>query len=86
MEILAAYLPLAHLTEVVADERSVKCNILSRTSMLCPHVSREATYVKTFHHEWTPDAIKFSLMTTACPLNQSKNQEWPNQPSEGIGS
>ncbi|XXG52883.1 hypothetical protein AAC387_Pa03g1085 [Persea americana] len=41
--------------------------------MACPHVSGAAAYVKEFHSEWSPAAIKSALMTTAFLMNSSKN-------------
>ncbi|GJW19928.1 uncharacterized PKHD-type hydroxylase isoform X2 [Tanacetum coccineum] len=52
------------------DKRSVKYNILSGTFVSCPHVAASAAYVKSFHPEWSPSAIKSALMTTG-----SKDQE-----------
>ncbi|GKD82368.1 subtilisin-like protease SBT4.3 [Tanacetum coccineum] len=64
MEILAAFSPLASPSGRFYDKRSVKYNILSGTSVSCPHVTAAAAYVKSFHPEWSPSAIKSALMTT----------------------
>ncbi|XP_015972024.1 subtilisin-like protease SBT4.8 [Arachis duranensis] len=76
IEILAAYSPLAPPSPDKRDKRSVKYNILSGTSMSCPHVAGAAAYVKTFHPDWSPAAIKSSLMTTAKPMNGSELAEF----------
>lgn len=64
MDILAAFSPMVTLTSVETDKRSVNYNILSGTSMSCPHVSGAAAYVKSFHKKWSPASIKSALMTT----------------------
>ncbi|XVF46603.1 hypothetical protein PTKIN_Ptkin03bG0040600 [Pterospermum kingtungense] len=73
VEILAAYSPLAPPSETLGDKRQVQYNILSGTSMSCPHVAGVAAYVKTFHPDWSPSAIKSAIMTTAWPMDKSKN-------------
>ncbi|XP_044483865.1 subtilisin-like protease SBT4.4 isoform X2 [Mangifera indica] len=73
VDILAAYSLVAPLTIDEDDKRHVKFNILSGTSMACPHVAGVAAYIKTFHPTWAPSAIKSAIMTTALPMNDTKD-------------
>ncbi|KAK8544375.1 hypothetical protein V6N13_056157 [Hibiscus sabdariffa] len=75
VNILAAFSPDAVPSSTATDERRVKYNILSGTSMSCPHVAAVAAYVKTFHPDWSPSAIKSALITTASPMDPSKNPD-----------
>ncbi|KFK27456.1 hypothetical protein AALP_AA8G385200 [Arabis alpina] len=75
VEILAAYSPVASPSRNPQDKRSVKFSVLSGTSMACPHVAGVAAYVKSFHPDWSPSAIKSAIMTTATPMNLKKNPE-----------
>ncbi|KAM1698082.1 hypothetical protein TB2_028931 [Malus domestica] len=72
VEILAAYSPNASIS-IPEDIRRVKYTILSGTSMACPHATGVAAYVKTFHPDWSPAAIKSSLMTTASLINDTNS-------------
>lgn len=64
LNILAAYTNMTSLTGIESDSRVVKYNIMAGTSMSCPHASAAAAYVKSFHPNWSPAAIKSALMTT----------------------
>ncbi|KAM7491975.1 hypothetical protein LguiA_034896 [Lonicera macranthoides] len=64
VHILAAWPPGHPPSEVLGDLRDVGYNILSGTSMACPHATGAAAYVKSFHPKWSPAAIKSALMTT----------------------
>ncbi|XP_073151934.1 subtilisin-like protease SBT4.15 [Henckelia pumila] len=68
IDILAAYTKFATVTGHRGDTRISKFNIISGTSMACPHVSGAAAYVKSFHPNWSPAAIKSALMTTATQM------------------
>ncbi|KAL5722559.1 hypothetical protein ACHQM5_006068 [Ranunculus cassubicifolius] len=75
VDILAAWSPTSSPSTVQGDERSTMFSILSGTSMACPHVTGVAAYIKTFHSDWSPSAIKSALMTSAVPLDEIKNPD-----------
>lgn len=59
VDILAAWSPVAPSSEgFYPDTGSVKYNIISGTSMSCPHVSGAAAYIKAAHPNWSAAAIK----------------------------
>lgn len=60
VNILAAYSNLASIT----NNRHSLFNLLSGTSMACPHAAAAAAYLKAFHPTWSPAALKSALMTT----------------------
>ncbi|KAI3870139.1 hypothetical protein MKX03_021612 [Papaver bracteatum] len=74
-DILAAYPPSHPITYFEGDPRRSKYNILSGTSMACPHVAGVAAYVKSFHPNWSPAAIKSAILTTATPMSATSNSE-----------
>ncbi|KAI3913192.1 hypothetical protein MKW98_007208 [Papaver atlanticum] len=74
-DILAAYPPSHPITYFEGDPRRSKYNILSGTSMACPHVAGVAAYVKSFHPNWSPAAIKSAILTTATPMSATLNSE-----------
>ncbi|KAL9998225.1 putative tripeptidyl-peptidase II [Helianthus debilis subsp. tardiflorus] len=61
VNILAAWSPVA--TEKTAGN-NIDYNIISGTSMSCPHVSAVAALLKSVHPYWSPAAIKSAIMTT----------------------
>ncbi|KAL0922349.1 hypothetical protein M5K25_006327 [Dendrobium thyrsiflorum] len=65
--ILAAWSPLSNL--------KVPYNIISGTSMACPHTTGVVAYVKSFNPTWSPAAIKSALITTAYVMSSTKNAE-----------
>ncbi|RDX76413.1 hypothetical protein CR513_43597, partial [Mucuna pruriens] len=71
--ILASWSPVSPPSDIDGDNRTLNFNIISGTSMACPHVSGAAAYVKSFHPTWSPAAIRSALMTTAKQLNPKIN-------------
>lgn len=55
LNILAAWSPAA---------KNMQFNILSGTSMACPHVTGIATLIRAVHPSWSPSAIKSAILTT----------------------
>ncbi|CAN6287554.1 unnamed protein product [Urochloa humidicola] len=65
VNILAAWTGKAGPTGLAADNRRVGFNIISGTSMSCPHVSGLAALLRSARPEWSPAAVRSALMTTA---------------------
>ncbi|KAJ8538246.1 hypothetical protein K7X08_014786 [Anisodus acutangulus] len=61
--ILAAW-PGNDTKEAVVGQEPPLFNIISGTSMSCPHVSGIAAFVKAQNPSWSPSAIKSAIMTT----------------------
>ncbi|RAL52994.1 hypothetical protein DM860_016229 [Cuscuta australis] len=61
LNILAAWSPAA---------ANVNFNVISGTSMACPHVTGIVALIKSVHPSWSPSAIKSAIMTTASVLNK----------------
>uniref|UniRef100_A0A0A9DFM7 Uncharacterized protein n=1 Tax=Arundo donax TaxID=35708 RepID=A0A0A9DFM7_ARUDO len=71
VNILAAWTGAASPTDLDIDPRRVEFNIISGTSMSCPHVSGLAALLRQAHPDWSPAAIKSALMTTAYNVDNS---------------
>lgn len=65
VNILAAWSEAVGPTGMAKDTRKTQFNIMSGTSMSCPHISGLAALLKAAHPDWSPSAIKSALMTTA---------------------
>ncbi|KAI3463197.1 hypothetical protein Pfo_019860 [Paulownia fortunei] len=65
LNILAAWPDGVGPSGISSDKRRTEFNILSGTSMACPHVSGLAALLKAAHPDWSPAAIRSALMTTA---------------------
>ncbi|XP_047334265.1 subtilisin-like protease SBT4.14 [Impatiens glandulifera] len=75
IDILASYTPIKSLTGLKGDTLHSKFTLMSGTSMACPHVAGAAAYIKSFHSNWSPAAIKSAILTTATPISSRVNRE-----------
>ncbi|GER57542.1 subtilase family protein [Striga asiatica] len=74
VNILAAWPDGLSPTGLSSDTRRTEFNILSGTSMACPHVSGIAALLKGAHPDWSPAMIRSAMMTTAYTRD---SQGWP---------
>ncbi|XP_019193559.1 PREDICTED: subtilisin-like protease SBT1.4 [Ipomoea nil] len=73
INILAAWTGARAPSQSSADDRRTEFNIMSGTSMACPHVSALAAMLQKLYPLWNPGAIKSALMTTAVTQDNSGN-------------
>ncbi|KAJ7559679.1 hypothetical protein O6H91_04G096200 [Diphasiastrum complanatum] len=71
LNILAAYPEVAFPTGLAFETSVVKFNMLSGTSMSCPHLAGVIALLKALHPDWSPAAIKSAIMTTASVLDNT---------------
>eukprot|EP01018_Ginkgo_biloba_P019103 Gb_39463 [translate_table: standard] len=70
VNILAAWIPTNQSSDAVpAGVKSSQYNIISGTSMACPHVSGASAFVKSMNPGWSASAIRSALITTATTMN-----------------
>ncbi|KAF5201811.1 Subtilisin-like protease [Thalictrum thalictroides] len=72
VNILAAWIQTNKTEEVPAGKKPTLYNLISGTSMSCPHVSGIAATIKSMNPSWSPSAIKSAIMTTATQTNNEK--------------
>ncbi|PIN08997.1 Cucumisin [Handroanthus impetiginosus] len=75
VDILAGWSPISPPSVYYDDARSTLFNIISGTSMSCPHASGAAGFVKAVHPNWSPAAVKSALMTTAYVMDPRKHKD-----------
>uniref|UniRef100_I1P4V4 Subtilisin-like protease n=1 Tax=Oryza glaberrima TaxID=4538 RepID=I1P4V4_ORYGL len=73
VDILAAWTGENSPSSLNIDTRRVEFNIISGTSMACPHVSGIAAMLKVARPDWSPTAIKSAMMTTAYEVDNGGN-------------
>ncbi|KAG8377594.1 hypothetical protein BUALT_Bualt08G0049300 [Buddleja alternifolia] len=78
--ILASWPSNSPVTDVSSGNLFNNFNIISGTSMSCPHATGVAALLKGAHPDWSPAAIRSAMMTTAYVLDNTNN------PIKDIGS
>ncbi|XP_057977672.1 subtilisin-like protease SBT3 [Malania oleifera] len=70
--VLAAWVPNVRTTRIAQSwELFSDYNILTGTSMACPHASAVAALLRVAHPEWTTAAIRSAMITTANPFDNT---------------
>ncbi|CAI0436398.1 unnamed protein product, partial [Linum tenue] len=77
--ILAAW---PNSNNAAADHRS-DFNLLSGTSMSCPHLAGVAALIKKAHPDWSPAAVRSAMMTTADTVDLSGRPIQDASPKKG---
>ncbi|WVZ15783.1 hypothetical protein V8G54_013349, partial [Vigna mungo] len=75
VEILAAWSPISPISAVKGERRVSNLNIISGTSMACPHVTAAAAYVKSFHPKCNIITKFVRSLFSATPMNPALDVE-----------
>ncbi|GAU33611.1 hypothetical protein TSUD_359910 [Trifolium subterraneum] len=70
--ILAAWPTNVQVLELKSHKFFSEFNIISGTSMACPHVAGVAALIKGVHRDWSPAVIRSAIMTTSDILDNTK--------------
>ncbi|WJX36059.1 hypothetical protein P8452_23976 [Trifolium repens] len=70
--IVAAWIENNDVEDIPKGKKPSPYNILSGTSMSCPHVSGLAGSIKSRNPTWSASAIKSAIMTSATQINNMK--------------
>lgn len=64
VNILASWIPTNESSQVPAGQKPSAFNLISGTSMACPHVAGVAATIKSWNPSWSPSAVRSAIMTT----------------------
>ena len=85
--VLGAWQQNSSASGIPTDPTRIKFNILSGTSMACPHISGLAALLRGAHPTWSPAMIKSALMITASIMdNRTPSQLCTDQWTSGTAT